>query len=344
MKEETEQLIEQANKVYLDNFPAETNFERALFFSWYCEIRDCKFCYMSTQPKDQEFKEKGRRTTESLLAETLLVKHLGWDFGFLSGGKGAYTTEGFLELVKLIYNVLEEKIWINVGPLKEHELKQLQPYIKGVVGSIECVNKKVHDFVCPSKPIEPYLEMFETSTKLGLQNAITIILGLGEAEDDFPALKEMIEKYNITKMHFYGLNPHKGTVFDGFKIPGRHYQAWWIAKTRITFPKMDIQMGIWEDRVNRVSFLLDAGANSISKYPALKAFATESAYELEAECKKSDRKLKGTLTKLPNLDWDKLVNDLDLEQELRLKIKIKLDLYLKRIGKNLNKECVKLET
>ena len=56
------------------------------------------------------------------------------------------------------------------------------------------------------------------------------------------------------------------------------------------------------------------------------------------------RELKGTLTKLPNLDWDKIVDELDLEQELRLKIKIKLGLYLKRIGKNLNKECVKLET
>ena len=344
MQEETEQLIKQANKIYLENFPATTNFERALFFSWYCEIRDCKFCYMSTQPKDEGFKKKGRRTTESLLAETLIIKKLGWDFGFLSGGKGAYTTEGFLELVKLIYKVLGEKIWINVGPLKEKELEQLQPYIKGVVGSIECVNQKVHDFVCPSKPIEPYLEMFNHAEKLGLKKAITIILGLGETEVDFSALKDMIEKYNISKIHFYGLNPHKGTVFEGFKIPGRHYQAWWIAKTRIAFPKMDIQMGIWEDRVNRVSFLLDAGANSISKYPALKAFGTESACEIEKEAKLAGREMKGTLTKMPNLDWDKAIDELDIEQSLKLKIKIKLGQYLKTMGKNLGKECVKVET
>ena len=59
--EEFNNLIKQANKVYLDNFPQTTNFERALFFSWYCEIRDCKFCYMSTQPKDEGFKKIGRR-------------------------------------------------------------------------------------------------------------------------------------------------------------------------------------------------------------------------------------------------------------------------------------------
>ena len=200
---ELPQLMKQANKVYLANFPAVTNFERALFFSWYCDIRDCKFCYMSTQPKDQEFKQKGRRTTESLLAETLIIKHLGWDFGFLSGGKGAYDSDDFIELVKKIHAVLGEKIWINVGPLKKDELKQLQPYVKGVVGSIETVNKKIHDFVCPSKPIEPYLEMFKEATKLGMDNAITIILGLGETEDDFPALKEMIEKHNISKIHFW---------------------------------------------------------------------------------------------------------------------------------------------
>ncbi|MBT4824887.1 radical SAM protein [Candidatus Woesearchaeota archaeon] len=329
------QLMKQANKVYLDNFPAVTNFERAIFFSWYCDIRDCKFCYMSTQPKDQEFKQKGRRTTESLLAETLLIKHLKWDFGFLSGGKGAYDSDDFVELVKKIHIVLGEKIWINIGPLKKEELKQLQPYVKGVVGSIETVNKKVHDFVCPSKPIEPYLEMFQESTKLGMDNAITIILGLGETEDDFPALKEMIEKHNISKIHFYGLNPHKDTSFEDSEPPTKQYQAWWIAKTRIECPKIDIQMGIWEDRVNRVSYLLDAGANSISKYPALKVFGKESAYEIEKECQKARRTMRGTLTKLPKIDWDMAVEELTLDQELKSKIKIKLKLYLKKMEKNL---------
>jgi len=344
MNNDVYDLMKEAKKVFLANFPATTNFERAVFFSWYCEIRDCKFCYMSTQPKDASFKNIGKRTTESLLAETLLIKHLGWDFGFLSGGRGAYTVDGFLELVKLITKVLGQKIWINVGPLKEEELKQLAPYIIGVVGSIETVNPKIHEFVCPSKPVEPYLDMFNTSTKLGLKNAITLILGLGESEEDFSALKNIITQYNISKIHFYGLNPHKGTVFEAFKAPGRHYQAWWIASTRLAFPKIDIQMGIWEERVDRVGFLLDAGANSISKYPALKEFGTKSAKEIEAECAKAGRTLKGSLTKMPKLDWNKIVDELDLDKDLKKKVLTKLNEYLKKMGKNLGKECVYLET
>ncbi|MFH1440242.1 MAG: radical SAM protein [Candidatus Woesearchaeota archaeon] len=347
---ELPELMEQANKVYLTNFPNTTNFERAVFFSWGCKLKDCKFCYMSIQPINEANTEDSinsdkikRRTTESLMAETLIIKKLGWDFGFLSGGMGAYTTDCFLDLVKKIYIVLGEKIWINVGPLKKDELIQLQPYIKGVVGSIETVNKNVHDFVCPSKPVEPYLEMFEYATEFRLKKAITIILGLGETEDDFPELKDLIQKYSIEKIHFYGLNPHKGTVFEVFKAPSRHYQAWWISKTRIAFPKIDIQMGIWEDREYRVAYLLNAGANSISKYPALKLFGTANALELEEQCKIANRKLISTLTKLPDIDWNKEVDGLDLDKELKEKIKTKLHLYLNKIMTNV-KTGGKIET
>ena len=79
---------------------------------------------------------------------------------------------------------------------------------------IETVNEKVHKKVCPSKPIQPYLKMFDNAQELGLQNAITIIIGLGETIDDFPKLKSLIEKHNISKIHFYCLNPQKGTVFN----------------------------------------------------------------------------------------------------------------------------------
>lgn len=335
-----ESLMKQANKIYLANFSAETNFERALFFSWYCSIRDCKFCYMSTQPNDNKYQKIGRRTTQSLLAEALLIKHLGWEVGFLSGGKDAYTTEGFLDLVKKLNVVIEEKIWINIGAIKNDELEKLQPYVKGVVGSIETVNKKVHDFVCPSKPIGPYLDMFNDATKLGMKKAITIILGLGETEDDFYVLEKLIKQYDIDKIHFYGLNPHKGTVFEGFSAPTKYYQAWWIAKTRIAFPKIDIQFGIWDDRADRVAFLLNAGANSVSKYPALKAFGTKSAFELEAQCKQANRIFKGTVTKLPKLNWNKLVDELKLDNELKQNIKTKLYQYLKNMGKSIENEYI----
>ena len=288
---------------------------------------------MSTQPKDEGFKKIGRRTTESLLAETLIIKKLGWDFGFLSGGKGAYTTEGFLELVKLIHKVLEEKIWINVGSLKEEELKQLQPYIEGVVGSIECVNKKVHDFVCPSKPIEPYLEMFDNATKLGLKKAITIILGLGETIDDFKLLKEFIEKHKINKIHFYSLNPQKGTIFEKTPPPRLEYYSEWIALTRINFPKINIEAGIWTDRTNWVSTLLKAGANSISKFPIIKQFNSKYTKDIQTQCKKANRTLKSNISDIKDIDWNTEINSLKVNKELKEKIRIKLNLYLKSLKK-----------
>src|SRR3989338_1167379 len=144
------ELIDKANKTYLENFPANTCFERAIFFSWYCGTGDCKYCYMSTQPK----KPLARRTTESLIAEVILCKKLGWNIGFLSGGHKAYTAEGFEELLKKISTAAEEKIWINIGALKEDEIKIFLPYIKGVVGAIEILDPKLHKKICPSKPIE----------------------------------------------------------------------------------------------------------------------------------------------------------------------------------------------
>ncbi len=317
-------LTEEANKIYLENFPPETNFERAVFFSWYCDIKDCKFCYMSTQKTTRT----AVRSVESLLAEVVLIKKLKWDFGFLSGGLGAYKKEKFLDLVKKVSEVYGEKIWLNVGPLKEDELKSFKPYVKGVVGSIETINPKVHGFVCPSKPIEPYEEMFETAEKLKLKKAITIILGLGETKKDFSLLKEFIEKHNISKIHFYCLNPQKGTMFENKKSPTKEYHAWWIAKTRIDFPKIDIQAGIWLDKVDRVSVLLQAGANSISKYPAIKHFRSKQSVELLKQCEKSGRKFKGCLVELPKVDWDNEVDRLMLGEKLKEKINIKLNNYL----------------
>lgn len=308
-----------------------TNFERAIFFSWHCDIKDCAFCYMSTQPKEQ--KKIARRSTESLLAEVLITKKLGWDFGFFSGGLGAFSKVEFLELLKKVHLVYGEKIWINIGPLDKEQLLEYKPYIKGVVGSIEIVNKELHDKICPSKPMKPYFDMFDQALFLGLDTAMTVIIGLGETIADFEELKEIIEKYNISKIHFYSLNPHKGTIFENKKPPTAKYQGEWIKKTREEFPSIDIQCGIWEDRADRVAFLLNAGANSISKFPALKRFNSPAAQEIEAQAKLAGRKFKSSLTKLPKLDWDKEIESLDLDSELKEKIKEKIKQYLKQMKK-----------
>ncbi|KYK24708.1 hypothetical protein AYK26_06570 [Euryarchaeota archaeon SM23-78] len=307
-----------------------TCFERALFFSWYCAVGDCTYCYMSTQPKFN--KEKlARRTTESLLAEVILCKNLGWELGFVSGGQKAYKKVEFLELLSKIKQVYGKKVWINVGALSKAELIQNQPYIKGVVASIETINYELHKKVCPSKPIKPFEDMLVEAQRLGLEKGMTLIVGLGETIDDFELLKNFIKKYSITKIHIYGLNPQKGTMFENSEPPSAEYQAEWIRKTRQAFPDIDIQCGIWVDRVGYVSTLLRAGANSISKFPAIKYFGSKQAGEVERQARLAGRKFKGTLTKLPEVDWDKEVDKLDLNDGLKEKIEQKLRAYLKKM-------------
>lgn len=308
-----------------------TWFERAIFFSWYCGIGDCRYCYMSTQPK--KISRIARRTTESILAEILLCKKLGWKVGFVSGGHNAYTTVEFLDLLKKIKIVYGKKVWVNVGALSKKDLIKFKPYIKGVVASIETINPKVHKYVCPSKPIGPFEKMLVSANKLGIKTGMTIIVGLGETIDDFELLKRFIGKYKISKIHVYGLNPQKGTIFENKKPPTKEYQAEWIRLIRKNFPKIDIQCGIWKDRVNYVGILLKAGANSVSKYPAIKEFGSKNSIKLKDGCRKAGYRFEGTLTKLPKTDWDKEVEKLRLDRDLKSRVKVKLYQYLKQMKK-----------
>jgi|TARA_Y100000031_G_C8188473_1_gene370168 biotin synthase-like enzyme len=328
---ELSMLIEKAEKIYRKKFSNRTWFERALFFSWSCSIRDCTFCYMSTQQRNNDYK-KAVRSKESLYAETILCKKLGWKIGFFSGGINSYPHKELLEILKIINSIIGEKIWLNIGPIPKKQLENYQPYIKGIIGSIETVNEKIHSEVCPSKPIKPYLKMFKNSRELGLKNGMTLILGLGESKVDFKKLESFIKKNNIEKIHVYALNPVKETVFERKKSPTKEYQAWYIAKIRTSFPKIDIQMGIWKDKINRVSLLLRAGANSISKFPITKKFGSEKAKNIELEAKKAKRKFSGTLTKLPNIDWNKEIEKLTINNETKQIVKKKLEQYLKKMS------------
>ncbi|MDP2750899.1 MAG: radical SAM protein [Nanoarchaeota archaeon] len=328
-------LIKQAEAVFKDNFPMQTCFERAIFFSWYCGIADCKYCYMSTQrEKIEAAKGKGqmaRRTDASLIAEALLCKKLGWEIGFLSGGHNAYDKEDFLELLRKLHVATGEKFWLNIGPLSKDEFELFLPYAKGYVASIETVNKRLHDFVCPSKPIAPFEKSLKIARDLGLKTGMTIILGLGETIEDFPLLKEFISNHKIDKIHFYSLNPQKGTVFENSEPITKEYQAEWIAMTRIAFPKIDIQCGIWLDKVENIELLLRAGANSISKFPALRYFNSKYAKEVERQAKNAGREFIGTLTKMPDFGENEL-NHSRFSQELSEEIVKKAKQYLKRMN------------
>ena len=333
------QLIEKAEKVYLGNFDSTVLFERAIFFSWGCSIGDCTFCYMSTQPKEKILKET-KRSDASLLAEFILAKQLGWDIGFFTGGIGIFTPVELEELLKKIIVVTEEKIWLSIGPITKPLLIRYSPYIRGIVGSTETINPKLHKIICPSKPLAPYERMFESADELGLEKAMTFIAGMGETKDDFLLLKAFIEKYNINKIHVYGLIPQKGTPFENASRPTKEEQAWWIAQLRIAFPRLDIQCGIWKDRSERIPLLLHAGANSLSKFPATKEFGSSYAHAIENACATAGRTFIGTLTKLPDCDWKAEIERLDLSPELKKEMFIKLNNYLVKMKRGGEHKCL----
>lgn len=335
--DEFDELISKANAVYLENFPATTYFERALFYSWSCQINDCKFCYMSTKPPVKDFNSV--RTVASILAEVVLCKHFGWKLGFVSGGVGAIPLPKLEELLKYVTLVYGDKVWINIGTVGKSFMERVKPYIHGVVGTVECVNEKVHEFVCPSKPLLPVKRMFEQAKELGIRRAMTLILGLGETKEDFANLKTLMEEYGIEKIHLYGLNPVKGTYFEGQSPPPKEYHAWWIAQTRINFPTCQIECGIWSTKADHVSILLKAGANSVSKFPVLKRFGLKEAFEVEKQAEEAGRTFEGTLTKytpLTNVDLS------CLPESLQVQVREKLRIYLNSIERNLNKQKISI--
>lgn len=304
-----------------------TWFSRAIFFSWYCSKGDCRFCYMSTQP--EKTKKIPRRSVESILAEVIICKKLGWEIGFISGGFDAYKQVEFENLLRNIHKVYGRKLWINVGDLSMEEMEKYKPYVRGVAAAVETLNPELHDYMCPSKPLKPIVKMVEDAKKLGLERAMTYILGLGETIKDYNLLKDFIRKHEISKIHFYSLNPHKGTIFENKKSPSKEYQGRWISMTRKDFPGIEIQAGIWLDRVKNVSYLLKCGATSITKYPAIKYFGSTQSREIEHQAWLAGREFLGSLTVLPEMDIDEEVKSVPVA--LRNKLKKKLEQYLKQM-------------
>jgi biotin synthase-like enzyme len=340
---ETQQLVEKAEVVYKEHFPSTTCFERAVFFSWWCGINDCGFCFMSALDKDKVAKETAIRHESSILAETWLCKKIGWEFGFFSGGVNAFNADKIEDMLKKINIVYGEKVWINIGAVPKSVLERYAPYIRGVVGSIETVNEEVHKKACPSKPTLPYFRMFENAHDMELDTAMTFIVGLGETKADLPLLLETIEKYHIIKIHVYGLVPHEGTAYADADAPTADDQAWWIAQIRLAHPTIDIQCGIWSDRIERTSILLRAGANSVSKLPVFRKFGKQIAYDLEKQAAIAGREFEGSLTVLPELDLSE-IDAFGFDEKLTLEIKKKAEKYIELMKKNLGKEVIRIKT
>ena len=60
--------------------------------------------------------------------------------------------------------------------------------------------------------------------------------------------------------------------------------------------------------------------------------ASEKAKQIETQAKLAGRKLIGSLTKLPKIDWNKEVDKLNLDKELGKEVKLKLNQYLAKMN------------
>lgn len=323
---EFNQLIEKAGQVYAANFKPVTWFGRCIFLSWYCDVGTCQFCFRSTIKHKIRHAQSAKRDVAGILADAIIGKTLGWRIEFLTGGYRIFSFEEMLEICRLVSAVYGERIWINLGTVSEEQLRLLEPYVEGVCASIECVNPVLHEKICPDKPIKPYSEMLKTAKRLGFKTSATIVIGLGESQSDFDALAEFITLHSLDRITFYALKPVVGTPYT--KSPEPEEYAWWIAQTRIQFPNLEIMAGLTPRRAeDYAGLILRAGANALTKFPAVKRFGSPQAAEIERQAREAGRRLQGSLTVMPEADWDGQADVLPAEDNLKERIKKKLAEY-----------------
>ncbi len=323
-------LLEEATSVYKKNFEPIAWFGRCIFLSWYCDVGTCKFCFRSTQKARILHAKKARRSIGSILCEALLAKKLGWRIEFLTGGYRIFPSDELVKIAELVSKVYDEKIWLNLGALKKEELYSFKPYVKGVVASLETIDPKLHGKICPDKAIQPYEDMLKIAQDLGYKRSVAIVIGLGEKKEHIEPLFNFIKKHKLDRITFYALKPIKGTPYT--KSPDSDYYAWWIAKTRIEFPELEIIAGITPKRVDDVELLLRAGANAITKFPATKVFGSDKAKRFEYLVDKAKREFKSTLTTFPSLDWKKEIDALNISNEYKKEMNEKIKYYIRRMS------------
>ncbi|ABO35964.1 Radical SAM domain protein [Methanococcus maripaludis C5] len=277
-----------------------TSLERALFLGWYCNLENpCKFCFMSTQKEKIKDPLKARRKPESILAESIIMKRIGWKLEFISGGYG-YTTEDLNDTIEMVSYVQQAKQYLNVGIIDFEKLNLNN--VEGVVGAVETVNPKLHEEVCPGKPLSNTKEMLKKAKDMGLKTGITIILGMGETENDIELLLNLIEELNLDRITFYSLNPQNETIFEGkTSVTTLDYMNW-VSSVRLNFPKIKIISGTWVDKLTNIGPLVMAGSNVITKFPLFSIYGKKEGKTVENEIKSTGRELYSSFSDLELLN------------------------------------------
>ncbi|MBF4475497.1 radical SAM protein [Methanobacterium formicicum] len=303
------ELLHEANQTTLMEHGNQITLERAVFLSWWCDKGDCSFCYMSSQKPLIRDPKKARRRVEAILAEAEMVRRMGWNIEFLSGGYGAFTTSEIRNIATEIHHITKNPVWLNVGITSE--LEAYGEEITGITGAVEVANPELHRKICPSKSLEDITTMLTEAGELGFKKAITIILGLGETPEDLKYLWELIEQQGIDRIIFYSLNPHPETPYANTPQPASLYYAGVVAATRIKFPRLEIITGTWVDNLANIGPLILAGANGITKFPLFKMFGTRYGRRVEEEVEWAGRDLQGTFTDTSCLEGESPCSELE---------------------------------
>ena len=290
----SEQILEEAHAAFSSNFKPETWFERTIFLSWQ-NVINCTLCHL-TKTSQTTNQMSAKRSLASLMAEACLAKQLDWKIQ-LSTGYLNTNIEDLLGICKKIVDVTGQKFWLESHSMPGIDIDILKPYLLGINVPLETINKGVRKRMYPNAPIRNFLTMFDDATHL--MKGASVVLGMGETLNDIQELHHFIQMNHIDKVIFLPVIPHKNTPFK--KSPSSFYMTRWIAETRIAFPKIEIVAGTWKGRVAEVGLFLKAGANAITKFPAVKRFNSEDAKSLEQEIATSKRNFLSTITNMSKL-------------------------------------------
>jgi biotin synthase-like enzyme len=334
VSEETQELLRQAQEVYSQHFDGKTWYGRCIFISWYCSLADCTFCFRSTNQHKERHPETSRRGMGSMLLEALFCKVFNWRIEFVTGGYGIMPFPDIVEIVKNVSAVYGEKIWLNLGVIAPAHLEELRPYVKGLYSSLETVTPRLHDYVCPSKPILPYEMMFKKAD--GFKKSIAIIVGLGDTLEEMKHLFDFVKKHQLDRVTMYALKPVRGTEYTHGPSVEEYVQ--WIARLRVRFPKLEIVAGTNLRRCEEVGYLMKAGANAITKFPATKQFATKKAKIITGQILQEKREFVSNITTLPRIDWEEEISSLPIKEEYKKEMLEKLPAYVKKFENPVDKD------
>ena len=332
--EKLQPMLNLAQDTFVKHFSPEIYFERSIFINWTCAIADCKYCFLSTIPKYNPGKgTKAIRSQASILAEALVCRAMGWKIGYLTGGLRVETPQYLIDLAQKMEAVINQKTTLNFGPYSRPAIEQYRPHILGMGAAIESFDEELHSFICPSKPLPSLLRFLGDLQELQLQKLITIILGIGERQEEVYIAVENIKKYNIEKVQLCFLKPQAGTIFNEIPSPDPYYMAWWIANIRIACPKVIITIALVRSQLPNLALYLRAGANNVTRFLVFKYFGSSLARDLEQQCAQAGRTLRGHFMTLPVVDIPSLVDNLPFPAFQKAKILYKAEQYYQKLKK-----------